>query len=362
MKKIFLYAYDRQNLGDDLFVRTIVNRYPHVKFYMLSVRENQRTFSTLSNLKVIDKDSYWMNILEKIRPSFVARYRNSFENRCDAVVYIGGSIFIEYEPWQNYVAWWKYHAEKKPMYAIGANWGPYQTAAYLQEMDSAFGAMRDVCFRDRYSYQRFRLNPNVRLAPDILFSYPMPKRTVKARQIFVSLIDCFSPEHTALAPYGKAYLENMKELLKFHISNGYHIVLTSFCKHEGDEDAVNSLYDRLRRENCGDNVRMLFYDGTNTAAIVEAIAASEGVISTRFHGVVLALAAGKPVLPIIYSDKTAHMLEDIGFSGMVQELRTPLPWNIAVLEKHWMENPCSLPMKIMDEASKHFQELDKLLL
>ena len=179
MKKIFLYAYDRQNLGDDLFVNTIVNRYPHTRFYMLSDRENQQTFSALPNLKIIDRNSCWINSIEKICPSFISRYRNNLENRCDAIVYIGGSIFIEYEPWQNYVAWWKSHAEKKPMYAIGANWGPYRTTAYLQGMDSAFGVLQDVCFRDQYSYQKFHSNPHVRLAPDILFSYPMPNRTVK---------------------------------------------------------------------------------------------------------------------------------------------------------------------------------------
>ena len=32
MNSVFLYAYDRQNLGDDLFVHTITKRYPDVQF------------------------------------------------------------------------------------------------------------------------------------------------------------------------------------------------------------------------------------------------------------------------------------------------------------------------------------------
>ena len=99
MKKAFLYAYDRQNLGDDLFVHAITGRYPNTQFYMWSDRKNQETFSCLPNLTVIDKDSRFVHLLHKLRPSLVARYRAWLEKRCNAVVYIGGSIFMEYPNW-----------------------------------------------------------------------------------------------------------------------------------------------------------------------------------------------------------------------------------------------------------------------
>ena len=75
MKKVFLYAYDRQNLGDDLFVHTIVRRYPHVQFYMWSDRKNREVFAHLPNLKVVDKDSRLAHLLYKLRPSLGARYK-----------------------------------------------------------------------------------------------------------------------------------------------------------------------------------------------------------------------------------------------------------------------------------------------
>lgn len=34
MKKIFIMAYLRNNLGDDLFVKELINRYPSEKFYI----------------------------------------------------------------------------------------------------------------------------------------------------------------------------------------------------------------------------------------------------------------------------------------------------------------------------------------
>ena len=44
MKKVFLYAYDKQNLGDDLFIHTICKRYPKVKFYLWSDELNKENF------------------------------------------------------------------------------------------------------------------------------------------------------------------------------------------------------------------------------------------------------------------------------------------------------------------------------
>ena len=35
MKKVFLHTYSEQNLGDDMFVKYICDRYQHVEFYIV---------------------------------------------------------------------------------------------------------------------------------------------------------------------------------------------------------------------------------------------------------------------------------------------------------------------------------------
>ena len=144
MKKTFLYAYDRQNLGDDLFVHAITRRYSDVQFYMWSDKKNRRVFADLPNLKVIDKDSKFVHLLHKLRPSLIARYRSCLEKRCDAVVYIGGSIFMEYPNWEQICTWWEYEAKNRPFYVLGANFGPYHTEAYRKKMEEIFRDCRDV--------------------------------------------------------------------------------------------------------------------------------------------------------------------------------------------------------------------------
>ena len=349
MKKVFLYAYDRQNLGDDLFVHTITKRYPHVKFYMWSDRKNQTVFRCLPNLKVLDKDSRFVRTLNGLRPSLLARYRAWLDKRCDAVVYIGGSIFMEYPNWAQLLTWWEYTADNRPFYVLGANFGPYHTEAYREKIAEIYGKMQDICFRDTYSYELFQDVPTVRQAPDILFSYPMPMVAVQEKQIFVSVIDCASRDDShGLCRCDQSYVDRMAALLKDYLNQGYRPILCSFCQHEGDELGIAKIKTAL-----GDaNVDTLCYNGTNVDEILTALASSELVIGTRFHATILALAAGRPVLPIIYSDKTLHVLQDLGFTGITYDIRKDEVWS-------------AVQGTAMDvshtHGSQHFEKLDQVL-
>lgn len=350
MKKAFLYAYDRKNLGDDLFVHTIAKRYPEVHFYMWSNRDNKQTFSCLQNLKVIDKDSRFVHLLHKLRPSLVARYKSMIEERCDAVVYIGGSIFMEYPNWEQICTWWDWTAKNRPFYVLGANFGPYHTEAYRAKMEEIFKDCRDVCFRDKYSAGLF---PGVvRQAPDILFGYPMPKVPVKEDQIFVSVINCAGRDESHnLNDHDGRYVANMAGLLRQLLDEGKKIVLASFCKEEGDEEGIQKILAAMGCEN-DPRIRVLCYDGTNADKLTCAIAESAGVIGTRFHATILAMAAGRPVLPIVYSDKTKHVLEDLGFAGTVYDLRENTPWTAVQM---------TMIIPPTTEAEGHFEKLDQVL-
>lgn len=354
MKKCFLYAYDRQNLGDDLFIHTITKRYSHVRFYIWTDKANWDTFRCLPNLKVIDKDSSLVHLLHTIRPSFVPRYKGWLEDRCEAVVYIGGSIFIEYPNWDLISNWWEHEAAHRPFYVLGANFGPWHSEAYRNRMDRIFGKMQDVCFRDQYSHNLFPGNGKVRSAPDILYAYPMPKVAVNEKQVFVSVIDCASRDDGhGLCSYDQQYVSRMAALLTRYLQAGYTLVLSSFCKLEGDEQGIQRILAAMGCES-GPRIRALHYDGTNADRITEAIAQSGLVIATRFHATILALAAGRPVLPLIYSDKTRRVLEDLGFAGTMYDIRQDGVWEIT-------EGTVVDVQQTKIHAQAHFEKLDEIL-
>lgn len=360
MKKVFLYAYDRQNLGDDLFVHTIAKRYPHVRFYMWSDRKNRETFGMLPNLKIVDPDSRFVHLLQKLRPSLVYRYRAWLEQRCDAVVYIGGSIFMEYPNWENICSWWEYEAKNRPLYVLGANFGPWHTEDYRRKMAEIFAHTRDVCFRDRYSRELFGDVPTVRRAPDILFAHPMPRAQVQQKQVFVSVINCAGRDEShGLAECDGQYVSNMAALLGSFLADGYRLVLSSFCRAEGDEEGIDKLLNAM---GCREHpqISRLCYDGTNANELTQAMAQSQYVIATRFHGTILAMAAGRPVLPILYSDKTLHVLEDLGFSGVMPDLRSGKPWDIDACRRS-LEQQEPAWAGLAEEAAAHFEKLDRIL-
>ena len=64
----------------------------------------------------------------------------------------------------------------KPYYIIGANIGPIYYEEYIAELKKdVFNNAQDVCLRDSKSHQYVENMKNVRVAPDIIFSYNVEK-------------------------------------------------------------------------------------------------------------------------------------------------------------------------------------------
>ena len=362
MKKVFLYAYDRINLGDDLFIHTIVKRYPNVQFYLWTSKDNEQTFRILRNLKVIDHNSRFLKVLGKIRTSLPVRYKAGLEEKCDVVVYIGGSLFIEYDNWENILNWWEYESDNRSFYVIGANFGPYKNEAYRERLNIIFGKMKDVCFRDKYSYQKFKTNKTVRSASDILFSYDMPAVNAVKKRIFISVINLLSKDEGSnkLSIYDEKYIDIMVQIIKEYLDEGYSIVLSSFCKYEGDEDAIEKILRSLD-SNLKRDIQVLNYNGTNVDEILLSIAESEAVIASRFHAIILGILAGKPVYPIAYSDKTIHVLEDMNFQSEYVDIRNIDDFDFDKVRRYLNNVPVYPIKELRESAQKHFEKLDEVL-
>ena len=360
MKKIFLYAYDHINLGDDLFIETIANRYPDTEIYFWTNAQNQKVFKEQKNLKIVDENSTKTKILKKISPSLAVRYKAGIQKKCDAQVYIGGSIFMEYPTWKNIVSWWEYQSSQYPFFVLGANFGPYHTEEYRSAMDKVYTKLKDICFRDTYSKNLFADNNHVRQAPDILFSYPMPKVEENKKQIFISVISYKDKELNSDFDQmtNEEYIEKMVQITSGFSKEGYQVILASFCREEGDLDAVQEIKNRSEQQK---NITIIDYDGTNRNQLLEEMSRSIYIIAARFHGTILGLAIGKSVFPILYSDKTKYVLEDLGFHGEYADLRDPDSLSFENAKKN-LESGYKIDVtESVQNAEKHFEKLDEFL-
>ena len=112
-----------------------------------------------------------------------------------------------------------------------------------------------------------------------------------------------------------------------------------------------------------DNIKVVIfdYDGTNRKQLLEEMSRSAYIIAARFHGMILGLAAGKSVFPILYSDKTKYVLEDLGFQGKYADLRDPDSLRFENAKKN-LESEYKIDVtESMKNAEKHFEKLDEFL-
>ena len=197
--KVYVDAYLAQNLGDDLFIDILTKRYPNHKFLAISKKQCKHN---LKNLKVVS-NSYLYRTVKKFQ---LEKY---LANMCDVVVSIGGSMYME-----NNDNTRDFSLGKNKRYILGTNFGPYQTKEYYNNLKKVFKNAEDVCFREKYSYDLFKDLPNVRYAPDIVFSMNTSNVNVTNRKkAIISVISC---KRKLNNKYTKLYENKMIELKIFN--------------------------------------------------------------------------------------------------------------------------------------------------
>ncbi|SEP67487.1 colanic acid/amylovoran biosynthesis protein [Virgibacillus subterraneus] len=361
-KRVLVNAYFAQNLGDDLFLKVLFDRYPNVEFHLLTASENYNiVFQNYRKVKIIKSLSMkignrTVNLFNKLHEGIV-KYRNY-----NAFLNIGGSIFMESMGWQKSLESRSQLPEKfkegnKKTYIIGANFGPFEDDLFIEKHKEFFSHFDDICFRDNYSYKIFGDLNNVRSAPDVVFSLKGGYSVAQDKFIGFSIIDV--EKRKDLKQYFYRYIQKMSEIAITYIDLGYKIKFFSFCENEGDLRAINYILNSL--DSCyTEQVKVVNYS-VDINTFLDEYKACETVIGTRFHSIILSLLFNQNIFPIIYSDKSYNVLKDINMDGKccfikdIEEL--DVKKMIKILPGNKLKN-----RSVMLEAEKQFNKLDLLLL
>ena len=362
--KVFVDVYMAKNLGDDLFIDILAKKFPKTSFTLNYYGNGYDDF--LSKYSNLNKSNYCVayKVLNRLGIYDYINDAKRISKQFDVLVFLGGSIFREESYWKDVYAQrmklvQEFRKQSKPVFILGANFGPYKTEEFYSSYYSLFSQCYDVCFRESYSKELFKDLECVRSSADIIFQTKIPTITNKRKNIAYSIID---PSHKeGLAEYRDEYIKAVVESIKNIIDLGYTCTLMSFCKNEGDLKTCEEIFKSIpiNLKSC---VKILDYQG-DIEPFLKEISESRLIIASRFHANILGIVAQTKILPLIYSDKTWNVLSDIGFKDKIlrfnecREIENSDVIEGALKSDIQVENLSDL----QSDSVRHFVMLEKVL-
>ena len=363
MNKVYLKGVYKKNLGDDLLIKILCDRYKKTDFYLINHRNGSK--------KSICKNLHLINIKEKIykiinnsfaKIKLINPIERSLIKFSDNVIILGGSLFMERKNFKNdkkiFNSYW-YKKIKKDYYIIGSNIGPVFTSEYIDKIKKdIFLNAKDICLRDKKSYKYIKDQKNARLGADIVFSLNTETlvKNKEQKKVIISVIDINKKAKQIVNPNLEKYENTIHNLIEYFVKKEYKIELISFCKFEGDEEAIERIICNNRWKN---KIKKYYYDGNINDALNE-LSTAEIIIGTRFHANVIGMILNKKIIPIIYNDKTRELLHDIDFKGVQIDIDKIDEFDIKELTEKKLNYKIDIN-SYKKESEKHFEKIDKIL-
>ncbi|WP_242524591.1 polysaccharide pyruvyl transferase family protein [Metabacillus sp. cB07] len=355
--------YLQFNLGDDLFLDILAKKFPDCLFTVNYLGNNYDNF--FQNYHNVQRRKY--TLLNKIGQRLkisdsISNYDNVAENH-DALLFIGGSIFRE-ETYHNalYNERLKmvneFKKQDKKVFVLGANFGPFKTDDFFQNYKEFFRLCDDVCFRDQYSFHLFKDLKQVRYAPDIVFQMDISnyKHIKMEKKVGFSIIDV-RHKH-GLSDYHVSYVNSTVKAIQNFVDKGFECYLISFCDSEGDLKVIKEILLNLSPK-VKESVHIYEYKG-NLKEAISLIASFKLLIAARFHANILGLLLGIGLMPIIYSNKTLNMLEDLKHTDVIINMdELSLQYDCETIEKTWTN--CMKLDQVSQVAINQFASIDQFI-
>lgn len=348
MNKNLVLGYFEKNLGDDIFLKMLVERYPDEKFEIIS-NWNYNKIIPNKNLKVKSNYSFvgiFLKILNNIFREKYFYYDNLLKYKNE--ITIGGSLFIENKG-KKIRRKVKRNLSK---YILGSNFGPFYSEDFYKIYKEEFNQYDDICFRDKFSYELFKDLKCVRKASDIVFSLDISNiKITNRRRVIISVINC---KKDSMNLDSSVYIDKIIELIKFFENKKYEVLLMSFSQVQGDEHVIDEIKSKYNSEN----IESYFYRGNINEAL-NILGDSEIIVGTRFHANILGMLMGKTVIPIAYSNKTVNILEDMNYKGLYFNLNNIKDFEINRITEDCLNYKQDISHEKI-ESEKQFLGLDKV--
>lgn len=340
------------NLGDDLFIKTLIDRYKG------------------HNLHIITKDEKFLQPFEKYNMVSGISYKEVLTNskKYDGCVIIGGSIFQDYGNTRDYLNYIRrnmviksFKSKGKPVFIMGSNIGPINTNLGKKIFTATFNNATSTSVRDEKSFKildDLKIKSNYELYPDIVFSLNDDIEVTKDENILgISIIN-----YDRQKEYQPDYINKMIEVIDDYQQSNANSKVYLFGFDSGHQDDGEIIDEIISKVKSSENVHKVMYDA-DMEDFLTKFKSSTFIIGSRFHSVVLALKYKIPFYPIIYSAKTENLLNDISYKNesikyeeiknldskkLIEDINSDL-YNYIIDESY------------IKKSEGHFKELDKVI-
>ncbi|SYW15660.1 polysaccharide pyruvyl transferase family protein [Oenococcus oeni] len=320
--EIIVDGYWQNNLGDDLFLKIICEKYPQLMFETFITKKNSHSFSEKNLDFFYIKKNLLSRIMNKLfRELGIPNLKIRKASAADAFIQLGGSIFMLSKNGKETAGEFvrrKILIHNPNFFIIGSNFGPYYSDKQFDFYHKFFSRIFGACFRDTHSYNFFSDLPNVAVAPDVVLGMNIQKyknEKKKEKRVIFSIVDCdfkFNfPSNKSSFDLKNVYNHKIANLADKFVKDGYEVVLFSFCEAEGDLRAAKEIMKIIIDSHPEITERVKVYNHKSTENSLRLISTASKIIATRFHAMILGWIFQIPTFVISYSRKTTDVIKDV---------------------------------------------------
>ena len=344
MKKILLVGYTRKNVGDDLFLSMMIHRYKDYNIEIFCPKKFSTPFLNAKNVKVIDDD-------------FFESKKINIDNY-SMCLYVGGSIFkespkdIRMKKWlMDFVL--KCKEKDIPFYFISSNFGPYQSKEYFDLCSNLIKNTSGINFREKYSKDLFKIK-KCKYVPDLVLSMNYKKKSTIKGSVGISIINLYGLPRGEIDKSYFEYMYFLKNNIEKYIDSGKKVYLYSFCEHERDEMAIDTLLSFIDSAYWK-NIKVVNYNG-DLKAFLDMYSRMEYVLCTRFHAMILSALFNQKIIVCNYSKKISNVIKDYGFECKYLEINKDIRDIIVPLDEY---KECKNVEKIISISNDNYLDIDE---
>lgn len=193
------------------------------------------------------------------------------------------------------------------------------------------------------------------LAPDLVFAHPAKANCTPVRHRVV--VGVISAERS-LGARGLGYTPRMARLVLELMNQDLEVVLVG--GDATDTEMAQGIADVVaQQDSMSRRPQMVVVD--DYSALVEVVATAEVVVASRYHNLVAAISAGRPVVAIGYAPKCADLLNSVGLGEYAYDLEFFEPETVSWAVGEMLVTSDELAQQVKERSQDFATEVEQLL-